>query len=66
MQIEEAGIEILANDERMLTEEEARDFYKHKSEEVMFILKVLVKAYKAETLALRRLRVESAAWRSAS
>ncbi|XP_076821346.1 thioredoxin domain-containing protein 3 homolog isoform X2 [Clavelina lepadiformis] len=34
--IEDAGIEILANDERMLSEEEAREFYQNKTEESYF------------------------------
>ncbi|XP_078489243.1 thioredoxin domain-containing protein 3 homolog [Ciona intestinalis] len=34
--ISEAGIEVLADEERMLTEEEARDFYKNKEEEEYF------------------------------
>ncbi|TNN84463.1 Thioredoxin domain-containing protein 3 [Liparis tanakae] len=34
MKIQDAGFEILANEERTLTEVEARDFYRHKAEEV--------------------------------
>nr|CAB3264380.1 CiIC3 thioredoxin domain-containing protein 3 homolog [Phallusia mammillata] len=34
--IEEAGIEVLVNSERMLSEEEAREFYKNREEEEFF------------------------------
>uniref|UniRef100_H2ZDH8 Nucleoside diphosphate kinase-like domain-containing protein n=1 Tax=Ciona savignyi TaxID=51511 RepID=H2ZDH8_CIOSA len=34
--ISDAGIEVLADEERMLSEDEARDFYKNKSEEEYF------------------------------
>ncbi|CAB1430702.1 unnamed protein product [Pleuronectes platessa] len=34
MKIQDAGFEILAHEERTLTEEEARDFYQHKAAEV--------------------------------
>ena len=44
LQIEEAGIEILASEEQILTEENARELYKHKSEEVC-ILKEGLKLY---------------------
>ena len=33
-QMKEAGIEILEHQERHLTEEEAREFYSHKKDEV--------------------------------
>ncbi|XP_043931813.1 thioredoxin domain-containing protein 6-like [Protopterus annectens] len=36
MKIQEAGFEILAHEERTLTEQEARDFYQHKTEEPNF------------------------------
>ncbi|CAK6954045.1 thioredoxin domain-containing protein 6 [Scomber scombrus] len=36
MKIQDAGFEILAQEERMLTEVEARDFYQHKSAEACF------------------------------
>ncbi|XP_072336846.1 thioredoxin domain-containing protein 6 isoform X2 [Scyliorhinus torazame] len=36
MKIQEAGFEILAHEERTLTEEETRDFYQHKVEESHF------------------------------
>ncbi|XP_053554723.1 thioredoxin domain-containing protein 6 [Bombina bombina] len=36
MKIQEAGFEILANEERTMTESEARDFYQHRAEEEKF------------------------------
>ncbi|XP_078142245.1 thioredoxin domain-containing protein 6 [Centroberyx gerrardi] len=36
MKIQDAGFEILAHEERMLTEFEAQDFYQHKAEEACF------------------------------
>ncbi|XP_061578899.1 thioredoxin domain-containing protein 6 [Cololabis saira] len=36
MKIQDAGFEILAREERLLTEDEARDFYHHKAAEVCF------------------------------
>jgi len=36
LQIREAGIEILEHKEKTLTEEEAREFYAHKKDEVEF------------------------------
>ncbi|KAK2906163.1 hypothetical protein Q8A73_010106 [Channa argus] len=36
MKIQDAGFEILANEERTLTEDEARDFYQHKATEACF------------------------------
>ncbi|XP_059199417.1 thioredoxin domain-containing protein 6 [Centropristis striata] len=36
MKIQDAGFEILAHEERTLTEAEARDFYQHKAEEACF------------------------------
>ncbi|XP_040295595.1 thioredoxin domain-containing protein 6 [Bufo bufo] len=36
MKIQEAGFEILANEERTMTESEARDFYKHRAGEEKF------------------------------
>ncbi|XP_056285639.1 thioredoxin domain-containing protein 6 isoform X4 [Pseudoliparis swirei] len=36
MKIQDAGFEILANEERTLTEVEAQDFYRHKAEEAGF------------------------------
>ncbi|XP_078030573.1 thioredoxin domain-containing protein 6 isoform X1 [Epinephelus lanceolatus] len=36
MKIQDAGFEILAHEERTLTETEARDFYQHKAEEASF------------------------------
>ncbi|XP_069839383.1 thioredoxin domain-containing protein 6 [Dendropsophus ebraccatus] len=36
MKIQEAGFEILANEERTMTESEARDFYKHRAKEEKF------------------------------
>ncbi|XP_030066694.1 thioredoxin domain-containing protein 6 [Microcaecilia unicolor] len=36
MKIQEAGFEILANEERTMTESEARDFYQHKAKEEKF------------------------------
>ncbi|KAJ4933487.1 hypothetical protein JOQ06_030315 [Pogonophryne albipinna] len=36
MKIQDAGFEILAQEERTLTEAEARDFYQHKAEEACF------------------------------
>ncbi|KAM8934117.1 thioredoxin domain-containing protein 6 [Pelodytes ibericus] len=36
MKIQEAGFEILANEERTMTESEARDFYQHRAEEDKF------------------------------
>ena len=48
--MKEKGLEILEQTEKTLTEEEAREFYSHKKEEVMYFFLVLIFHYEKHWL----------------